>query len=530
MSFSINSNLPQSNVDYIHTEIIKPIAIDAPRDGSGSCTFILRNIGTLDLQTAIKIPVVASNANVNLPINIGVASIIKSATLRSNGGVIILQNNQFPNWANIHNTFVDPDVKKNVMSQKHGYIQDYNPSEAGVLNTDGNGLGKLSLDLTYTHASPPTEAGGVISVNNDNIVITQAANTTLQACITLEDLFPYAKDTLYLPLNMIDQEVSLVLEWTHNGQQPKDNERSIIKRAGVPYDANDVATHAYIDILTNEVELLVDYVVFKDESAMAQQIYSPQGKVLHYGDIEWSTFLMEGMAAAAGVRNRKVYNFNLTAVNKNVRQLYFLQNIEPTTNPTDDNALVYTAPSIAYGKWASRVATKLEDGERFNLRINNQLVFQESLQNDAQKITELEEAYAGKYQLPMSCYNYLDSVKDELDPIDAGNGEAVGDDFAKKGLISQSAKLEGFNQNQSLTGNTHIIGVNLEKSILMPDGSYVRRSIPGSGLRIGEAPINIDLEVLHIRGAANDKRLLQVCAIVEKNLILKNGNIMVMES
>lgn len=529
MSFAINSNLPQSNIDYIHTEIIKPIAINDQRDGAGSCTFIFRPIGTLDLQTAVKIPVLATNDNQNLPINIGIGSIIKSATLRSNGGVIILQNNEFPNWCNIKNSFVDTDKKKRVVSAKHGYLQDFNPSEAGSLNAQDqnnpyNVLGKLSLDLQYTHASPPLEAGGVISRGNSNYVITTDKSSTLQAVVSLEDLFPYAKDTLYLPLNMIDQEISLVLEWTHNGQQPKDNERSIMKRAGCPYDANDATTHAYIDIVTDEVELLVDYVVFKNESMMAQQINSPQGKVLHYGDMEWSTFSMQGLAATANARNRKVYNFNLTAVNKNVRQMYLLHNIEPTTNPQDAVSQLYTAPSIAYGKWASRAVTDLEDGEKFNLRINNQLVFQESLTNDAQKITELEEAMGSKYMLPMSAYNNLDSRRDELD------GGALGGDYIVKGLISQVAQLEGFAQNQCITGNTHIIGVNLEKSILMPDGSYIRRNIPGSGLKIGEAPINIDFEVLHRQNKNNDKRLVKVLCIVEKNLILKNGNIMVLES
>jgi len=49
-------------------------------------------------------------------------------------------------------------------------------------------------------------------------------------------------------------------------------------------------------------------------------------------------------------------------------------------------------------------------------------------------------------------------------------------------------------------------------------------------MKIGEAPINIDLEVLHKQNKNNDKRKLNVCCVLEKNLLIKNGALMVLGS
>ena len=85
-------------------------------------------------------------------------------------------------------------------------------------------------------------------------------------------------------------------------------------------------------------------------------------------------------------------------------------------------------------------------------------------------------------------------------------------------------------QNTALTGDKFFLGVDLEKKLLMPSGDLKRQSIPGSGMKIGEAPINIDLEVLHKQNKNNDKRKLNVCCVLEKNLLIKNGALMVLGS
>ena len=106
--------------------------------------------------------------------------------------------------------------------------------------------------------------------------------------------------------------------------------------------------------------------------------------------------------------------------------------------------------------------------------------------------------------------------------------DAVGTKNFPSGDINHYSQSMGWLQSQALTGSNFIVGMNFEKNMLLSDGSYIRRSIPGSGLKIGEAPIVLDMEVLY-ENQNNDKRILNVCSVVEKTLVIKNGQLMVLQ-
>lgn len=524
--FKINPNPPTSELAYVHTEIIRPISINDPASGTGSCTFIFRNIGTLDHNTSVRIPVVLSHANKFLPLNIGIMSVIKSATLRSNGGDIIAQNNDVGAWANVWNSSKDSSFKRNVMSANHGYIQTYQPSEAGVLNT-ANPLGKINLNLgnsAYAEARPMLSADGFPERSDEyaNYCLTDSADTTLQAVVTLKDLFPYAGDVLNLPLDLVKDEISLVLEWSRNGTTSLTNDRVCSRSQSIAdaYTAN---------IDTANVECLVDYLIFKDQSKTAAEVFSPQGKIYHYSDINWANYNMEGLAATGNIRNRKTYDFSMSATNQSIRQIYMqfapaaAAAVARNGGSGNDNQH-FNTDSVLFGKYASFTPSALEDGVRFQLLLNQKQHYQEPVQNPAHFCTEYENAIDGKYHLPQSTYSLLDSVGTE------GDVAALGAPSVAKGLISNIAQAEQWFQNLATTGSNFIIGVDLEKKVLYPDGKLRRVNVPSSGTRINEAPIKIQLEVLHRQNMNDDKRLLKVCSVVEKNLILRNGQILVLDA
>lgn len=524
--FKINTSIPQSNVEMIHSEIIKPIQKHDGANG-GSCTFIFRPIGTLDLDTSVKIKVVSSVANRFLPTHIGIASVLKSATLRSQGGVIIAQNTNFPAWCAIKNAMTHVSVKKRVLTGKHGFIETFKPSEAGTFGTAVTALGKISVDLGdgYTYAEPYLEAGGELTDDRySNYVITNDANTTAEFVISLADMFPYAKNiTSGLPLDLIQDEISLVLEFSQNGNRSQNNERVIVRNDAT---AGDFTCNVVLDSL----ELLCDYIIYKDQSRTASEIYSPQGKMLHYSDLNWSLYNMEGLPATANVRNLKKYNFNLSLTNSSVRQMYLSFSPSPVDSNTQDldaNGGVqrYNTISCLHGHWGSRCPTNLEDGFKFNIRINQKLVFQEKLQNFGEYVNQLENAFGSRYYEPYSSYCNMDNVGEEGDAA-----VALGIINPNKGDISNQAQMLRWVQNTALTGDKFFLGVDLEKKLLMPSGDLKRQSIPGSGMKIGEAPINIDLEVLHKQNKNDDKRKLNVCCVLEKNLLIKNGALMVLGS
>ena len=527
MSFKINSKMPSSNVSYIHSEKIRPIQINDPRDGAGSCHFVFRNIGTLDMDTSIRIPVTStSTANRFLPLNIGIGAIIKSATLRSNGGVVILQNHNFPVWANIHNSMTDVSKKKRVLTGKHGFIgTTYKPARTGDLNDNDKPLGKITLDLenayTLTADDGTGEAEGYLTNAGSsyvNYLVTDSTATTLQAVVSLHDLFPYARNIVAgLPLDLIQDEVSLVLEFTRNDTG---------NRTSRLCARNDnVAGDYYCDIDKDNVEMLVDYIIYKDQSATSKEIFSPNGKMIHYSDLNWAQFNMPGMAAtgAAPARNRKTYSFNLSLTNASLRQMYCAFSPAPSADLSDATQIrAYNTKHPIFGLYSSVHPSAMEDGFRMNLRVNQQLVYQEHLENPAQFITELEDAYGNKLHMPQATYDNLTVAAYE------GTPDALGAKNFSRGDISHYTEVMKWKQSQALTGSNFLLGFNFEKSMLLPDGSYIRRSIPGSGLKIGESPIILDMEVLY-ENNNNDARNLDVCCVVEKTLIIKNGQLMVLQ-
>ncbi len=531
MSFKINSKMPSSNVSYIHSEKIRPIQINDTRDGTGSCHFVFRNIGTLDMDTSIRIPVTStSTANRFLPINIGIGAVIKSATLRSNGGVVILQNHNYPVWSNIHNSMTDVSKKKRVLTGKHGFIgTTFKPSRAGDLNDNAKPLGQIALDLenayTAINAAGLGEQSGDLDTAGSsylNYLVTDNTGTTLQAVVSLHDLFPYARNIVSgLPLDLIQDEVSLVLEFTRNDTGNRTS-RLCAK-------STQTAGDYYCDIDTSNVEMLVDYIIYKDQSATSKEIFSPNGKMIHYSDLNWAQYNMPGMAAtgAPPARNRKTYSFNLSLTNASLRQMYCALSPAPSANlqqnaGSGNNQRHYTTKHPVFGLYSSVHPSAMEDGFRMNLRVNQQLVYQEHLENPAQFITELEDAYGNKLHMPQATYDHLTVAAYE------GSAEELGAKNFSRGDISDHSKIMGWQQSSVLTGCNFLLGFNFEKSMLLPDGSYIRRSIPGSGLKIGESPIILDMEVLY-QNNNNDARNLDVCCVVEKTLIIKNGQLMVLQ-
>ena len=419
----------------------------------------------------------------------------------------------------------DVSKKKRVLTGKHGLLATYKPARSGDLNDNAKPLGKIVLDLEKAYTAVATDGTGeqqgyLTNAGSSylNYLCTDSTDTTLQAVVSLHDLFPYARNiTSGLPLDLIDDEVSLVLEFTPN---TTGNQSSRLCARN-----DQTAGNYYCDIDVNNVEMLVDYIVYKDQSATNEEIFSPKGKMLHYSDLNWASFSMPGMAGtnAPPARNRKTYNFNLQMTNSSLRQMYLSFNPEPSADLVANGGVrQYTTKHPLFGLYSSQNLTSMPDGFRCNVRVNQQLLYQEHLENMSQYITELEDAFGSKLHMPQATYDNNSVSAYE------GCADAVGTKDFIMGDISHYAESMGWKQSQALTGSNFILGFNMEKNLLLPDGSYVRRSIPGSGHKIGEAPINIDMEVLY-QNQDNDKRILNVCCVVEKNLIIKNGQLMILQ-
>ena len=582
---SFNQSIEDSNLDHINTEVIHPIAIN-----QDTATFNITNRGgSLDKHTTLVLPITcATQPNQNtagseeldrqsfLPLNVGIFSCLRSAQLISNGnGVVIAQNDNPALYAALAHSFQNQEFRRKVLKCRHGIFEDYEPALSGSMALGGasaDAPGRLTLsNMKFLNKYPQTESaseepniaasarGNIHSLDNalnTNYRIKSSGEDSARLYISLEALFPKMYNGLQLPIHMIEAGVSLVLQFSRNGSTPITNERacaSALNVAGFTSDNNAGGVLAYtnmnVQILTDEVVLLTDYLVAKDDNQLASQVMSPDGLTLQYGDLLWNNFYLAGLGAAqvAGERNFKRDVFNLGAANQVIRQMYMY------FCPTQSNALaankdmvndVATAvgaggqANYAYNKYnsinclkniySSKPLSHLPDGERIQVKINQQNVFNQPLEHNGHKLHELQTAYGASFCKPQCSYEMNDIVLDALDK-ERYAGSFAGQIFEPKSIVSRTASCQSWSM-QNLVGSNHFIGVNLQKPLLAADGSLVRANLPGSGTRCGPTPIQIEIDRLIPCGFADDHRNVFVCLCVEKTLNIKMGTISVVDN
>tara|TARA_R110002167_G_scaffold322624_1_gene528530 strand:+ start:102 stop:1808 length:1707 start_codon:yes stop_codon:yes gene_type:complete len=563
----LEQQMEESTLDEIRTEVIHPIQIN-----QNTANFNITNRGgSLDKKTQLVIPVTCAPSIDNtrrsfLPINVGIGAVIRSASLVANlNGVVICQNDQVGNYLSLSNSFQQQEYRKRVLKCRYGIFEDYEASEAGQMllaALSPNAPGRIGIsDMNYLNAVPPTAmssanypastVGDIDSFEGPgrtNYRVKETSDTTCNLYISLEALFPKMYNGLQLPIHLMQDGVSLIVQFTRNGTTPITNERicsTTNNVLGIQANNAGVSATTPLDctVLTDEVVLLTDYLVSNNDDAIAEQIMSPAGLTLQYGDLNWNNFYLQGLATTPQERNFKRDIFNLGAANSVIRQMYLF------FNPIQDNALDAVALPLgaratgirrqyAYsqyntinglkGVYASTPLSSIKDGERIQIKMNQQNVFNQPLEHDGHKLHELQQAYGSSFCKPQSTYEYTDIVTDDLDKVLYPASKA-GIFFPEKSMISQTSSIQGWSC-QELAGSNHIVGINLQKPLLTAQGELVRANLPGSGTRCGPTPIQIEIDRLIPFGHDADHRNINVCLVVEKTLNIRNGIVTVIDN
>ena len=576
---AFNQSIEDSNLSHINTEIIHPIAIN-----QDTCTFNITNRGgSLDKHTSVVIPVVCADVGAEvhrksfLPINVGIGSILKSCQLISNsGGQVLCSNNNVPMWLALSHSFQQQEFRKRVLKCRHGIFEDYGPSRAGAMITNGgpntavpNACGRLSINnLSYpfdyagTSGLLESSVGQLNAQNtvandsfenekNRNYRIEATSDTTCNLYLSLEALFPKMYNGLELPIQFLEAGVSLVLQFSKNGTRMNTNERGCISSLNLQNltaqgGGGAGAQNMNISILTDEVVLLTDYLVAKDDNMLASQIMSDQGLTLQFGDLLWNNFYMDSLDTCTSERNYKRYNFQLGASNEVIRQMYMFfsptQNNDVTAKPAPQNTAggatagtnrgfaysLYNEPNCLKNIYCSKQLSHLSDGERIQIKINQQNLFPQPLENNGEKLHHLQMAYGSSFCKPQSTYEITGMVKGEGDQISYPN-TVNGTLLLSKSIMSPTSSIQGWS-NQNLVNSNHFIGINLQKPLLSNDGRLVRSNISGSGTRIGPTPIMIEIDRLQAYNQPNDNRDMHVCCVIERTLNIRMGDITVVDN
>lgn len=242
----------------IETVSIFPRTINDNSESGGVASFILPNKnGYLSADSRIVLPAVSVNKAYQYPPNVGVFSLIETATLRtSSSGALAQVSNAGHIYADL-NQMRDPEMKRNIDSQIHGINfvfetcsgskMDSNPNSTEVLP----GQYRLVMD-EYKSENPSHRVKGRENCipnmmdGEQNLVLGTSYDDTPEYSISLGDLFPgLFKIDRQFPLPLISEEVTIDLVFSKNGDWGN-NDRAIYCPKLSTHDKSSIISVSWI--------------------------------------------------------------------------------------------------------------------------------------------------------------------------------------------------------------------------------------------------------------------------------------------
>ena len=484
----MENKFASSVISHIESTIIYPIS-----KSQEQASFVIQSSGLLDKDSAIQIPVktrmrfigtannnagLGYNPDCFLPVNLGIWSCIKTATLRSlDSGVILAQNNDCSNWYNIHQNHQSSEWRRRVGMARHGIMETYGMSDVGQIVAGDNvatlassSVGGIAVDgLKYPQAIPNTGItdGGSFNtkhrrnyrITDDGLVNRAVANgnegnasnnnlntdinPTLQGLVRLNELFPKIF-SVQLPTHLILGKLQLDLVFQDLDKRVCRNYTSATAQS-TPIEPAD----AEIDL--DNLVMLADFIHKKDDSALIKQINSPEGYTATYGDLIWNQFRI-GAVGGATPANPKQDNkvFNMGMANQVVRQMYLVYQKELSTQPVRGRDRV--ASNVANplkNVWSSECPSSIVDGFGFQINLNGRNLYPDTIENKGRFENELIQAYGAKFFKPYDTYQ-LDTAHIQANDKETVTSLNINTYAPTKSTICASQTLEGWGMGNLL--------------------------------------------------------------------------------
>ena len=480
---------PMATVDTmtIHTSILEPVVCN-----QNVCRFTLERRGILDINSAVQVGAVyapdpADGPRLTFPpIRTGGHALVKTATLRI-GATAIATTDQYGHYETMMRQFkaVEERVRKDgVLS---GCIDGLEPSnlEDGSLQPMNLGWGRQP----NANGEPTTTA--VVPKANLYSRKAQGENTTAVFAIKLSQLFPMMR-SVQLPLYLIQEPVSIEIQWADG---------SVFGETYVTSRDNPLTPMAgKVEIATTQVKFLADYLTYSDDrmSEMAAQVMSEDGLQMPYNDIITTTAATTAIAhpgAGAGPI-RTDLNTEIGLSSRVVKNIMWADRV---LAPNDGR-------EVLLGQYRADAYCQPDE---FNFRINDRLLFNRPVVNEAQKNNYLAQVEGVEIQVA-SCEYSLDQNVDH---------STVTKQITLPSF-SGAQFIEGVDVTQvAMGGHQHWCGVDL-----------VTNPLVGSGTQIGQKPVSLQRTIYRGLGDENNQaRQTLIWSKVERQFVLKSGVVSVTE-
>ena len=199
----------------IDTDVLDPVVFN-----NTFCRFVLNNKGFLHSFSKIVLGVNDTASNKAFPAGVGIHSCIERCALKI-GTKTIAEIDDFSHWMQYKSMFIDTDINNEretfLTNRVMSHEFNYETGKTTATNSDVNASNYYLKGQRYPNITPEQIYNGYGGGNVEIATVNELKNTPLYS-ISLSDLFPFLRFN-QLPLYMIDQQVSIELHFTPDGQQ-----------------------------------------------------------------------------------------------------------------------------------------------------------------------------------------------------------------------------------------------------------------------------------------------------------------------
>ena len=364
------NKFPRVGTMSIHTSVIEPQIKE-----NNFVRYVLERRGILDSDSVFTfaLSVAEGNFGATLPVNTGIAALIKNCTLRL-GNQVISRTQDWAHYHTVANMFAMPEERSLKHMQTQGSLSTLRPS----LAHDGNLVLK---DLKFSdkfNGFTPDE----INLKNNPVFM-----------IKLSDLFPALKD-VQLPLGHMQD--NMVVEFELNSQDDSAAQQGTLGIYTASY--NGVRPSASISPDYSQMTMLADYLSYNDEThQQIQDLVDGDGLTIPFHEVVTIQGVVPAVAQPANTQEQTIVQ-ELPLAGRSVKGILCTEQI---ANPNLNTDQGYQQNSMS-GQYRFQ-APKVETG--YNVRVNDLNVYNRNVVDPGHKIVELEKVMKRPLAVNMTQYS-----------------------------------------------------------------------------------------------------------------------------
>jgi len=461
----------------IKTEVLDPITIT-----QNQAIFQIPKNGILDGGSMVQLGVLA-NAKCFFPLNTGIHGLIKSCFLKV-GGQVIASNDDYAYYTTMTRQFETPEHRAYVDMVKSGACGD----RWGVGESGRIGYRDLEAVIDGTATNSALSVPEFIRPTTD-------PSTTPLFTVPLSTLIPMMRSR-QLPLMAIKEHVYLHINFNSQAANAP-GKICCVEQGSEALSA--------VSVSTTNIKFMSDHLYYTNEKmdAMVNSTLSGQGLSVLYEDLITTRADVPPGVAAAGQVGKQAVERQLAVSGKVVRNIMIHEKNSQESH-------------VVLGDYLSK---DLLIPSEFNLRINDQRVYDRNLVSQPRKYNELTNVLGRPLMVPNQLYS-LDADSDKQDsPRQRPNQNSV---FIGKIEGHQLPDAGNAIMTNDIRNTSHFIGY---------DATTTGFNVLGNGAKIGVKPIIInkvynrqpdDGTTMLGQNAARELRVFTGC---ERIMIIKNGEV-----